>query len=484
LEKHNYKSIREVLKYFVALLALPFALTSQNVTVKGRAHTSYIGKIIQLYTLTDFMTNLKQKESQDTIQPDGFFELGMHCEFTQPVFIKIDNVTARLYVQPDFVYGITIPETDQNYDYKNDSEIPVNIGIVGADSTELNMLIFDYEEKFNNLFDMKNGKFLSRNNMMKRADSLKKWCDVKFAGIRNPYFKSYYDYSIASINVSLSRGEKYLINYYVLHRPIQYHHYEYMQFFNACFKGYLNSVASTRKGQSLYNIINTKASYDLLDKFMAEDQFMKNDSLRELVIIRNLWDFHYSSEFEPEAIRIIVSEIHLKTKIEEHKNICATMLSYFNKMQPGSPAPNFKARTKAGAIAELGSLKNRWIYLNFFSVENEASLREMAKIAALKKKMADKVTFVSVCLDDSLKSYSNFLKANPKYDWNIWYYADRRIEKTAKEIYSVSGTESYYLINNFGYLAQSPAPSPSKGIEFKLNSIFKTNRKNTKTGIR
>ncbi len=85
-------------------------LISQNVTIRGKAHSSYKDKIIQVFTYTDFITNIKQKENQDTIQKDGFFELTLHTNYTQPVFLKIDNVTAKMYVEPDFDYGITIPE--------------------------------------------------------------------------------------------------------------------------------------------------------------------------------------------------------------------------------------------------------------------------------------------------------------------------------------------------------------------------------------
>jgi len=479
-----YKPIINTFKYSFLLFFISAQVYSQNVTIKGKAHASYKGKIIQLFTLTDFITNIKQKESQDTIQSDGFFELNLYTAFTQPVFLKIENVTAKMYVQPDFVYGITIPELDKTYDYKNDAELPVNIGIIGSDSTELNALIFDYQERYVNLFVSGENRYLSRTVMFKRADSLKKLCDLRYSKINNPYFKSYYEYSIASINASVSRGENFLINSYIINKPIQYDHYEYMQFFNTCFTGYLNSVASMRKGQSLYNIINVKGSYELLNDFLRTDKFLTNDSLRELVIIKNMLDFHYSSDFAPEAIEVIVSDLNQSTKNSQHKKITATMFSFFNKMQPGSTAPNFSAKTKAGTLADLSAFKGKWIYLNFFSTKNIESLKEMPKIAALKKKLGDRMVFISICLDDSLKSYVNYIKANPKFDWNIWYNYDKAIVKTAKENYFVSGTEGYFLINNFFYLAQSPAPSPSNGIEFKLNSIFKINKKNTKTGIR
>ncbi|MDP3557881.1 MAG: redoxin domain-containing protein [Bacteroidota bacterium] len=457
---------------------------SQNIIIKGKADKFYAGKIIQLKSLTDYITNTQQKEDQDTIQSDGFFELHFQSDFTQPVFLKIENVITKLYVQPDFVYGITIPELDKDFDYNNDAELSINIGVVGTDTTELNVLTYDYQKQLNNLFDKQDGKFLSRPMMFKRADTLKMICDKRYAKIKNQYFLNYVEYSIAAINASVSRGENYLINNYIVNKPIQYNHFEYMQFFNACFKGYLNSYASSQKGQSLYNIINVKADYNLLSDFLKNDKFLKSDSLRELVILKNLWDFYFSADFVPDAIETIISDFQQKTKIKQHKKIANSMLTYFNKMQAGSIAPDFSARTKDGTIGTLNSFKGRWIYINFFSTQNTESLREMPKIDALRKKFGDKVVFISICLDDSLKSYTNYLKTNPKFNWSIWYNYDKSFTKTAKDNYFVTGNEAYFFINNFGYLAQSPALAPSKGIEYKLNSIFKPAKRTTKTGIR
>ncbi len=474
---------------FRLLLCLSFignmlSFSAQNIKIKGKAHSSYKGKRIELYTVSDHITGIRQKESSDTIQNDGFFELSLHSLITQPVILRVENVIAKLYVSPDFVYGITLPEVDQAADYKNDAELEVNIGVIGKDSTELNALIFDYQKVYNDIFLNGSGQYLSRPMIFKKADSLQKICDSRYKNIKNPYFKSFYTYSIASINASVSRGENFLISNYVLNKSIQYKHAEYMNFFNSCFSGYLKTTASSRKGETLFNIINVKGDYKLLNEFMAKEKPMENDSLRELVIIKNLWELYYSSEFDPNAVRKIVSDIQVNTNIEKHKEITAHMLSYFNKMQNGTAAPMIKARNKTGGISDLAELKGKWIYLNFFSTKKTESAKELYKIASLKKKMGDKLLFVSICVDDSLSSYTQFIKSNPKLDWNIWYNSDKRITKSAKEAYCLTGSEAYFLIDNNGHLSQSPALSPSAGIEYKLNSIFKPTRKNIKTGIR
>ena len=481
----NYNLIQTISKYlFIAWIFGSCHAFSQNVTIRGKAHASYAGKIIQLFTLSDYISQINLRENQDTIESDGFFEMQLQSEYTQPVLLRIDKVVATLYVQPDFVYGITIPEIDQERIRNNDVDLPVNIGVISSDSTELNSLIFDFEGQMNDLFISEESRFLSPAAIVKRADSLKKICAKRYEKISNDYFKTYWEYNIACINAGVSRGENYLINSYILNHPIQYQHCEYMRFFNTCFSGYLQATATARKGQSLYNIVNVKQDYNLLLSFLKSDKFLKNDSLVELVLIKNLWDFYFNSEFERESVKNIITQLNQKTSIKEHRRITSIMLAYFNKMQTGSMAPAFNARTKENTVGSLASFKGRWVYLNFFSTTNTESLKEMPKIIALKRKFGDKVSFISICLDDSLKAYKEYLKANPKQDWAIWYDDEKLYSKTAKASYYVTGSEAYFLINNFGYLAQSPALSPSRGIEFKFNLLFKSGKRQTKTGIR
>jgi peroxiredoxin len=482
LSEENYSVIRQTLTYLILLAVIP--VFSQNVVIRGKAHPSYAGRIIQLVLATDYITNHEIIENTDTIADDGFFELRLQSEFTRPVRLKIDNITSTLYVQPDYVYGITIPEADPDKIMNRDVEAPVNISIVGADSSELNMLIIDYQEQFNKLFIGEKGRFLSRATMFRLADSLQEICEIRYRGIKNEYFKSYLFYSIAAVNASVSRGENFLLANYILNRRVQYHHHEYMQFFNACFKGYLNVVASRHAGQSLYNIINVKESYTMLDNFLKQDVYLVNDTIRELVIIKNFWDFYFSADFVPEAVAHVLSDVHSSSKIKEHRAITGDMLAYINHLQVGAPAPDFSARNRDGKMTSLGSFKNRWVYLNFFSTRNTESLREMLKIAALRKKYGDKVVFISVCLDDSMVTYKNYLRQNPRMNWLILFNNDKSLTKTARDQYSVVGTEAYFLINNSGYLAQSPAISPSAGIEFRFNIIFRIKTRTTKTGIR
>lgn len=456
----------------------------QTVVIRGKANVAHYGKSIHLLQYHDYFSGLKYIEDADTIGNDGYFELHTQTKLTKPVFLKIGNLSGKLYIKPDYVYGVTFPGIPDAMDYRSEGEVSVDIGIIGADSTELNAQVIDFSDQYNTVFMSKKAEFLSRAKIIKRIDSLTLICQKRYKNSKDPYFKSYVAYSLAALNVNVGRGFDFMMSNYIRNKPIDYNHYEYADFFNACFKGYLTNLASMKPGKTLYNIINVQASYSQLNTFAKSSKYLQNDTLRELVIIRNLWDFYYSSEFVPEAVATILGQIQNATLIEEHRQITTNMLLHMNRMRVGDEAPDFYARTRSGTAVAMNQFKKQWIYLNFFSVSNPGSLREMSKIAEVKKKFGDKVVFISVCVDDSLKTYREYLLKNPKYDWNIWYYKADNVTKTAKDAYQVVGKEAYFLINNYGNLAQSPALSPSQGIEYKLGQLFKPKRSGRKTGIR
>jgi thiol-disulfide isomerase/thioredoxin len=303
----------------------------------------------------------------------------------------------------------------------------------------------------------------------------------RYEHIKNPYFKNYLEYSFANFFSSTSRSKTFLNKQFIDKKAIQYHNFEYMQFFNSHFKGYLKAFASTKNGGNIYNSINAFADYKDLQNQFKEDKSITNDTLRELLVLKGLIDFYYSPDFDKIQVQSVIEQLYRETKFRENKEIAFNMLQTINQLQPGAKAPDFVANDKTGNEINLSSYKGKHIYLNFFSTESETSQKEMQKIIDLKKKFNDKVTFISVCLDDSVKSYRAYLKANPKQDWVILHQAKN---SSAKQAYNIKTLSGFFFINPQMQLIQSPALMPSEGIEYKFNALFKPRRKNTIIGVR
>jgi hypothetical protein len=472
----GYMGIRSVL---LSIIPVSFCV-AQDVVVRGFADPSFARQPITLSVAKDYVTGIPETQDTDTVNADGSFSLAMKTEFTRPATLAIGKVSGSLFVRPDYVYSVRFPAPAAVDPHAAGQE--VDVAVVGSDSTELNALVIDYQDVYNNLMSAAGSRYLSRPALIRRADSLWKICDVRYARINDDYFRNYFTYSIASLNAAISRGRSFLMAAFITGKPVLVDHSAYMEFFQTCFRGYFNAVASKYPGRSLYNIVNEQAELKQLDDFVRQDPVLANDTLRELVIISSLWESCFDPQFRQEQVLKIISQLNRQTSVAAHRRITSNMMGWFGKLLPGSAAPDFTVLRPDGSKATLSSLKGRWIYLNFFSTSNIETLREMPKIAALKKAYGDKITFVSICVDDSVAAYRRYLRTTPGLSWAVWF--DGVPGMKAREKYYVTGGEGYFLVSNAGYLQQSPALSPSKGIEYQFNKLFKTKAKTRKTGIR
>lgn len=458
-----------------------FNSISQNVTIKGKAHASHIGKEIVLSDYSDYVTYTKTKESIDTIDKDGYFELKIQTQTTKPVLISINNLVGKLYIQPNFVYGIYFPQLDSTYNNQEGTESKATISVYGKDSTELNALIIDFNEQYNLNFAKANERYLSPTKLNALLDTFYMATRKRYKANKNSYFKNYVDYSFANFYSNTSRSKAYLQKTFIDNKPILYNNYEYMEFFNSYFKGYLKAFSSTKTGGSIFNSINSFADYNDLRNQFNSDKTITNDTIKELIILKGLIDFYYSPDFDKRQVQSVIEQLYRSTPSVQNKKIAFNLLQTIYQLQPGAPAPDFTANDKAGLKVNLSYYKGKYIYLNFFSTESDISLKEMQKIIDLKKKFNDKVTFISVCINDSVKTYKQYLKSNPKQDWVILHQA---ANSTARQAYNITSLSGYFFINQQLQLVQSPALTPSEGIEYKFHALFRPKRKNTITGVR
>lgn len=456
----------------------------QNVKIRGKTHSSHIGKAIGVLAYSDLVTYTRVREATDTIDKDGYFELQLQIDNTQPVQLQIENLFGKLYIQPNYVYEITFPGLDTTLDIRGGTETTVDIGIISGDTTELNTLIIDFNKVYDLVFRNVETQFLNKNRIFQKLDTVKMISNFRYKKNKNAYFKTYVEYNIAELNSNASRSKAFLSSNYLLNKPVQSDQYEYMAFFNAFFKGYLEGYSSGKTNENIHHLINSTGQYKDMKAFVKNDPLLANDTLCELVLIKSLWDYYFNPQYDRAQVVAIIEQFFEATKIPAHKKIAGNILQTANQLSVGSSAPLFSATDRNGKFVNLSDLKKRYVYLNFFSTKDIGSMKEMPKLAELVKKYSDKVIFISICTDDSLKTYKNYLKANPKYNWTILFNNSMPKGSTARDLYNVKGLPAFFFINQFGNLAQSPAKSPTQGFEFKLKALFKPKKSDTKIGIR
>ncbi|MBK7668987.1 MAG: hypothetical protein IPJ32_17580 [Sphingobacteriaceae bacterium] len=145
--QHSFKKILLIIFLISGIFSF-----SQNVKIKGKAHSSHAGKAISLLAYSDLITYTRVREAIDTVSADGTFELELQIKHTQPVQLQIDNLLGKLYIQPDYVYAVTFPQKDTTLNVRSETESFVEIGVISGDTTELNTSIIDFNKVFNTVF--------------------------------------------------------------------------------------------------------------------------------------------------------------------------------------------------------------------------------------------------------------------------------------------------------------------------------------------
>ena len=64
------------------ILSITFYGNAQNITIKGKADASHIGKEVVLSDFSDYITFTRTKESADTVDANGYFELKLQSNIS------------------------------------------------------------------------------------------------------------------------------------------------------------------------------------------------------------------------------------------------------------------------------------------------------------------------------------------------------------------------------------------------------------------
>lgn len=435
--------------------------------INGKA-PAYIGKEITLYTYADYISNVEIPVATEVVSDSGLFSFTFEAKEITRVLLKSGKQQASMYIQPNTIYTIFFPSRDTLRFPNPETNQTVNLSFLITDSTEINALIIDYNEQFQKFWD-ENFQYFVLKKSKSKLDSFETSALAYYAKKNNTYLNNYIRYSIADMELSTFRGKAGLFKNNILNKPIQYNHYEYMQFIKHYFANFLKFFAAKKEGKLLYDAINQYSSKSKCMELLANDKLLRNDTLRELVLLSGLSELYYSGEFKKESIQYILSQIaEDKSTITEHQLIAQNILKSFSKLQPGEQAPNFILLDKNGKEISLTELNKKYIYLNFWATWCTSCLQELKLIPNLKKKFGDKITFVSISIDEDTLAFKKFMAANPKYDWIFLHYAN---QKNIKELYQVSALPSYFLIDPKNRFVQSPALKPTQSIEPVFGNI-------------
>lgn len=446
-----------------------FLCPAQNVIINGLAKT-YPNQEIGVWVRNDYISNTEKQITFSTIDSVGNFLLEFNSKGIQYITLKVEKRIASMYIEPNASYDVIILPPDSTTYHNPNLDRDVKISIKLKSKIEINALTMDYDKRFDNFLSVDYRSFVSRNPQPK-IDSFKLAMHNFYSTVTNEYFQAYLTYTIAALEEKTKESEKKLYANYLEGKPILYHSPEYFNFFNAFYKQKLQNIVLAKGGAEILFQINDRGSFDGAMTALKSDMFLQNDTIRELVLIKGLYESYYDRTFKKGSILAILQQINTDSKIPEHQRIAQNILNSFSKIHKGATAAYFELPDKTGHTHSLDELRSKkYVYILFFDANCTSCLQQMKVIPSLKKEYGSRIEFVSISLDKSNTYFKKFCLENPKYDW-VFLFDNSGTQ--LKNNYEIKSLPAYFLIDPEGKFVQAPAESPDGDIDRALYDITK-----------
>lgn len=448
------------MKHLAAFILIIFLFTPVfSQVIKGNA-PAFAGKKIELYTYKDYIT--KSKVLLDSARADakGNFSFRPSAPKTFYAIIKSENFAAALYADPEQDYEVSIIKPD-TVSFPGDRVNYLEAKILDHKKVELNALIKSFNDKYDRFVESNYPLFLQK-AARTAVDSFKVKMEKEYGKNDIPYFQTYMKYSFASLDMIATENRHKVYGLYLDSMPVEYSNDSYMTFFNEFYNKQFESFTDATLKERLLQAINGQKSYDAALAMLSKEKLLGNERIRDLVLIKGLYENFNNKEFDKKSIRLVLKEIVRKSKFAEHAGIAMNILEETGRLSAGNVAPAFSLYDKNGKLVSLAQFQGKYVYLDFWATWCTPCLKEMPRMEALKKKYEKDIEFISISIDNDAETMNKYLSKKNNYDWIFLHYGNK---PEIKELYNVLAIPAYFLINPDGLIEQSPAQRPGPEME-------------------
>ncbi len=429
---------------------------------------------IRVYQYDDLISYKRIQIGSAKIDKNGDFKISLNLTRSTYLMFGINFLESDLYVEPEETYSIHF-EIDKKFANPAEisaKEVPMFTILDDPDFTKLNSLINALENAVSD--------FLSHNDNFKRIyfradrvqlDSLKNIIFAQWGNNTGSYFKAYQKYTFASYeNIIFSKYPDSAFAKYFNDREFLVENTAFMSFFNSYFEKYYDSPVSQIPVVEFRRIINEEAVLPKLLDHMGKDPKLKNEIIRELVLLKMLQDGFSDDRFEYGNIIKLLYDLSIETKFPDHKKMATNILNQIRNRVNGQDILDLSLKNVSGATTKLSEFKNKYFYIQFFTTDCNTCIRDMYGMQKLMEEYKDSVQFVSISLDINTAKLFHFVNKYPQFNWPILHFANNF---EFVERYGLKGLPLTMILDKLGNIVMFPAPTPEDNLTQLFNRIYK-----------
>jgi peroxiredoxin len=466
MKTKNFYMTRLIIPLFLLLLH-PILLEAQPVIITGNA-PSYAGQNLIFYTTADFISGTEKEMGSGMIAPSGDFRIEIHIDKTLQVFAPLGVFKTFLWIEPGQEYHVILPEKVE----KSTQEVlnpffePVEIqlAIENFREDELNTLIMMFKDTYNPYYQ-KHVNDIYTKPQAGRIEADMEQVEKSFRQYASPYFKAYryYSYGQLKLLANLQKVSS-IAQEYFNGKPVLYDNVAYMELFNQVYDKYFTFLGRSEAGKKIYRDINLFRSYSSLLQTLSEDTHITCDTLREMVILKSVYDEFYGMEFSRDGLISILDSLILTTAVARHKETGMIIRHKITRLQEGYDPPDFELVDADSNRVRLKDFSGKYVYLCFCTNSSYTCLNEYKLLRDIYQRHHEKLAIVIISTDPYDLSFDQFRSKND-YQWVFLYYGH---QPGVIKDFDIRAFPTYFLIGPDGKLIYSPAAAPSENFELKL----------------
>jgi peroxiredoxin len=430
-----------------------------SISIRG-VGSYYKNSPIELLVIDDYITHKEVVFQTSKVDSVGYFEFKFKNIPTQKLVIRSKKNSSFIYVQPGGKYLITLPEKNE-YDEKNENGNFVDVVFYQLDSTDINYKILNFdrwlEKELGEFYHLKKVK---TEEYEKKYESLKKKADNFAKKDTNLFFLYHVKFSLAEMDDLEAVSSSLRIQNYAkwFHKlPVYYRNDSYMNYFNIFYENLLVYLKNSQKDMLYDAVINRSPT--LAMKALGDEETLKNIQVRELALIKLLYEQCYDKRYPKTNLLFMLDSIRLRSRFADHRKVASNSIDRVTELSIGSRFPEFQLFSLNGDTLSTEKLEGKHVYLHFFDPTDDNCMKELQPLVKLHNTYGDYIQFISIQVKKT-----NSTDRNLKLPWPTISISeeDNFIKSSKIKIYP-----TYILLDATGNIVAIPALKPVPNSEYQ-----------------
>jgi thiol-disulfide isomerase/thioredoxin len=452
------------------LLVLFAVLYVANNTFASSVHVfapDYKGAKVMVYKLKDHLTESRQFITYTHVGEDGRFKLDLDYKKTDLLIMVVDYVVCEMIISPDQRYSIFIPPLQKEELRSFGETAKVELVLDNPNPLDINVLISNINYSVDS-FMVANVAAIGSRNLKPKYLSYKEELLKKAAKYNNPYVQTHLKYRLADFEFSASISTPRVLFEDYLDTEIEWQHPSYTAFIRSFFQRYFAVFESKYGTGRVMEAVHDKENCGAkLISLLDEDEFLKNDTLKELVAIHALLEARYTGYVRQNLIECL-QYIHSNGTTDFNRDIALNALTLITSVANGFAAYEFSLPDQHNETKSLSDFKGKYVYLEVLAPWCTDCRVEQTLLPSIISEYGNIVDVVSIVIGCNRSQYQAYVEENPWIDWPLLFdESDFEI----KQAFEVNALPGYFLIDPEGKYYRASAKSPSQGIVEDLYPI-------------